>query len=150
MVCCLFGSNPLSEPVMVYYQLDSKENISVIFYLKFKSFQSRKCKIWKYHLQKLWQSCLGLSVFIGDKSWPESMLTNIWYYFDGLVEERPNSRVLALELHLSCTNPSIYCGLKVILLHIKIKTKWCVCNNKLAQTCLILTCFVVYWCHMTT
>ena len=29
-------------------------------------------------------------------------------YFDGLVQERRNSRALAMELRLSCTNPSIY------------------------------------------
>ena len=26
-------------------------------------------------------------------------------YFDGLVQERHNSSALAMELHLSCTNP---------------------------------------------
>ena len=30
------------------------------------------------------------------------------YYIDGLVQERRNSSVLAMELHLSCTNPSIW------------------------------------------
>ena len=29
-----------------------------------------------------------------------------WQYIDGLVQERCNSSALALELHLSCTNPS--------------------------------------------
>ena len=29
-------------------------------------------------------------------------------YFDGLVQERRNSSVLAMELRLSCTNPSIW------------------------------------------
>ena len=29
-------------------------------------------------------------------------------YFDGLVQERRNSNALAMELCLSCTNPSIY------------------------------------------
>ena len=29
-------------------------------------------------------------------------------YIDGLVQERRNSIANALELHLSCTNPSIY------------------------------------------
>ena len=33
---------------------------------------------------------------------------NFPYYIDGLVQERCNSSVLAVELHLSCTNPSIY------------------------------------------
>ena len=30
-------------------------------------------------------------------------------YFDGLVQERRNSHALAMELHLSCTNPSTWC-----------------------------------------
>ena len=33
-------------------------------------------------------------------------------YIDGLVQERRNSSVSAMELHLSCTNPSIYTALK--------------------------------------
>ena len=31
-----------------------------------------------------------------------------WHDIDGLVQERSNSCVLAMELHLSCTNPSIW------------------------------------------
>ena len=31
-----------------------------------------------------------------------------WQHFDGSVQERRNSIANALELHLSCTNPSIY------------------------------------------
>ena len=38
----------------------------------------------------------------------------IWYDIDGLVQERRNSSVLAMELHLSCTNPSIYNHIFVI------------------------------------
>ena len=29
------------------------------------------------------------------------------YYFDGLVQEKRNPSALAMELRLSCTNPSI-------------------------------------------
>ena len=36
MGCRLFGDNPLSKPMIVYYQLDHKEQISIKFYLKFK------------------------------------------------------------------------------------------------------------------
>ena len=32
----------------------------------------------------------------------------LWHDFDGLVQERRNSSALAMELRLSCTNPSIY------------------------------------------
>ena len=34
--------------------------------------------------------------------------SGIWEYFDGLEHERRNSIANALELRLSCTNPSIY------------------------------------------
>ena len=61
MACRLLAGNPLSEPMIVYCQLDQKEHISMKFYLKFKSFRSRKC-IWKCCPQKWRQSCLGLNV----------------------------------------------------------------------------------------
>ena len=35
MACRLFGDNSLSEPMMVYCQLDHKEHISMKIYLKF-------------------------------------------------------------------------------------------------------------------
>ena len=38
MACHLFGTKPLSEPMMTYCQLDPKENISMNYYLKFKVF----------------------------------------------------------------------------------------------------------------
>ena len=41
MHCRLFGDNPLSEPMMVYFQLDPKEHISMKFYLKFRSFHEK-------------------------------------------------------------------------------------------------------------
>ena len=37
----------------------------------------------------------------------EVMVCNV--HVDGLVQERHNSIANALELHLSCTNPSMYC-----------------------------------------
>ena len=46
MACRLFGAKPLSEPMMLYSQLDRKEHISVKFYLKLKSCHSTKCT-WK-------------------------------------------------------------------------------------------------------
>ena len=59
VACCyLFCNNPLSEPMMFYYQLDPTECISMKFRLKFKSFPSRKC-IWRCCLQKWRPSCLG-------------------------------------------------------------------------------------------
>ena len=36
-----------------------------------------------------------------------NMCSIFWQHIDGLVQERRNSSALAMELHLSCTNPSI-------------------------------------------
>ena len=52
MACRLFSDNPLSEPMMVYYQLHPKEHITMKFYLKFISFHSRKWK-WKCEPAKM-------------------------------------------------------------------------------------------------
>ena len=50
MACRLISTKPLSEPMLIYCQLDPKEHISMKFYLKFKHFQSRKgiwaCCLW--------------------------------------------------------------------------------------------------------
>ena len=42
MAWCLFGDNPLLEPMMVYCQLDPREDISLKLYLKFKGFSFMK------------------------------------------------------------------------------------------------------------
>ena len=47
--------------------------------------------------------------FVMKKLFNVSQLTfacNVWPYFDGLMQERRNSIADALELRLSCTNPS--------------------------------------------
>ena len=46
MACRLFGAKPLPEPVWIYCQLDSWEQVSVKFESEFDNFYSRKC-IWK-------------------------------------------------------------------------------------------------------
>ena len=43
MACRLIGAKPSSEPMLPYCRLDTQESISVTFYLKFKSFHTRKC-----------------------------------------------------------------------------------------------------------
>ena len=45
---------------------------------------------------------------ITDSDPHETISTIIWKQFEGLVQERRNSSALAMELHLSCTNPSIW------------------------------------------
>ena len=46
----------------------------------------------------------------GDIKWVRGQHYNTleWHYIDGLVQERRNSSALAMELRLSCTNPSIW------------------------------------------
>ena len=50
IACRPFATKPLSEPMQIYCQFDSKENIWKKFYLKFKSFHSGEY-IWKYGLK---------------------------------------------------------------------------------------------------
>ena len=47
----LFGAKPLSKPTLGYCQLDPKEQTSVKFQSKYKTFHSRK-RTWKYRLRK--------------------------------------------------------------------------------------------------
>ena len=49
MACHLFGTKPLSQPILYYCQLDPKEQTSVKLHSKFRHFHSRKC-IWKCRL----------------------------------------------------------------------------------------------------
>ena len=51
MACRLFGAKPLTEPMLVYCQLVSWEQISVKFEFEFYHFHTRKC-IWKCRLPK--------------------------------------------------------------------------------------------------
>ena len=51
MACRLFGAKPLPEPKLANFQLDSWEQISVKFLLKFHHFYLRKC-IWMCRLPK--------------------------------------------------------------------------------------------------
>ena len=50
MACCLFGTKPLSKPMLGYSQLNPEEQTSMKFQSKYKTFHSRKW-IWKYHLR---------------------------------------------------------------------------------------------------
>ena len=70
------GDNPLSQPMMVCCQLHPKEYVSIKFYLKLKSFHSRKC-IWRCRLQKWRPSCLGLHVLREICLWASIYVYNI-------------------------------------------------------------------------
>ena len=104
----LFGNNPLSEPMMVYCQIDLKEHISMKFYLKFKSFHSRKC-IWKCCLPK----CSPLLNTKDTRITPVLNPSITQFYpndIDGIVQYCSNSSALAIELHQSRNKPVIYSG----------------------------------------
>ena len=58
MACPLFSAKPLPEPMLVYCQLDSWEQVSVNFESEFYHFHSRKC-IWKCCLPKWRPFCPG-------------------------------------------------------------------------------------------
>ena len=60
------------------------------------------CFLWCYREQAAGKTA-ELSVI-----WDAMMLTWHHWNIDGLVQERRNSSALAMELRLSCTNPSIY------------------------------------------
>ena len=62
MACPLFGTEPLSGPMLGYCQLDPQEQISVKFQSKFIHFHSRKC---------IWNCCLrnGGHFVQGAMSW---------------------------------------------------------------------------------
>ena len=65
MACRLFGTNPLSEPILSYCQLDPCKQISVKFELKFQQFSFRKINI---EMSAKWgQLCLGPNVLTSEK-----------------------------------------------------------------------------------
>ena len=43
MACHLFGTKPLSDSVLNYYQMDPWEQILVKFWSKYKTFHYKKC-----------------------------------------------------------------------------------------------------------
>ena len=58
MACHLFGAKPLSKPMLGYCQLNPKQQTSVKFQSKYKTFHSRKY-IWKYCLRNGGHFVLG-------------------------------------------------------------------------------------------
>ena len=68
MACCLFGGKPLPEPMLVYCQLNSSKQVSVIFEFEFYHFHTRKY-IWKCRLPKWWPFCPGGDGSIRSDHW---------------------------------------------------------------------------------
>ena len=85
MACRLFGAKPLSESMLSCCQIDTKEHVSVKFYLRFKSFHSGKCA---WRSGKWWPCYLGLNELIGMgilSTWqllgqPVTKITSQWHF----------------------------------------------------------------------
>ena len=89
MACRLFGAKPLPEPMLVYCQLDSWEQVTVNVESEFYNFHSTKC-IWKCRLPKwrpfcprgdelsnipTWTDCREeVSIFTGGQFWPSGIV----------------------------------------------------------------------------
>ena len=80
MACCLFGTKPLFEPMLVYCPLetiDTKKQISMKFHLTFKSFLSWKC------IRKCcWQNGVHLSKTVSFKKMHLKMSSAKWWLFN--------------------------------------------------------------------
>ena len=61
MACRLIDAKPLSEPMMLYCQLNPKQHISAKFYKKTLQFSLKKLHL-RISSAKLWHFCLGLNV----------------------------------------------------------------------------------------
>ena len=96
MSCDLFDANPLYEPLLHYCQLDI-ESTFIQIVLKIPTLWFKKMHL-EMSSGKWWPLYLWLNVLI-------NMLFS--KCINGLVQERCKSIANALELRLSCTNPSI-------------------------------------------
>ena len=62
--------------------------------------------VWLPGPRRLWKRWRHKIFFIANVRIP-IICYAMWHYIDGLVQEKRNSSALAMELRLSCTNPSI-------------------------------------------
>ena len=80
MACRLFGTKPLSKPMLGYCQLDLQGQTSLKFYSKYKTFYCQKC-IWKYRLPTGTHLSRGRWVDMINDYWPrEQRVTLGWCY----------------------------------------------------------------------
>ena len=77
MACRLFGTKPLSEPMMTYCQLDPKEYISMKYYLNCKRFSFKKMHL-NISSRKWWSFCLSFNVLTlrVESHWPFWLLAS--------------------------------------------------------------------------
>ena len=89
MACRLFCAKPLPEPVMVYCQLDSWQQVSVKFESEFYHFLSMKC-IWTCRLSKWHPFCPGRDELMSSPApavwtWKEHLCGQL-VYLDGVLK----------------------------------------------------------------
>ena len=112
MACRLFGTKPLSKPMLGYCQLDSQEQTSVKFQSKYGHFHSQKC-IWKYHRRN------GNHFVQGQTSWYRRPHGGDWW-FRARLRQLQNISNGATDLHevieiffshkvISCTGKMVVC-----------------------------------------
>ena len=65
----------------------------------------------------------------------------VWSNMDGLVQERRNSIANALELHLSCTNPSIWFDVAYHITN-KVRARIRVCTHKIHPISLLYSQYI--------
>ena len=68
------------------------------------------CREWLLTTLKFWGIFVKyVSFSLRRTQYTKGLLHHMKWYIDGLVQERHNSSALAMELHLHCNNPAIYC-----------------------------------------
>ena len=114
MICFLFSTKPSSKLTLTcHYPL---KQASVKLCSNFNNFYSRKlivkccCKSWQFgsNLRQLVSVCQYDPSFPIDTSYWHLPHCKIRCHVDGWVQKRRNCNALAMELRLSCTNPSMW------------------------------------------
>ena len=82
MACRLLGTKPLSEPMITYNELAPKEQNSVKFLIKIRTFPFTKMRL-KMPPGKWWLCCLGLNVLKIFDNGKKTELYNVQRYKHG-------------------------------------------------------------------
>ena len=101
MACHLFGSKPLSEPMLPYCQLDPKEHILVKIYSKFTRVHSRKNVVCEMAAMLFQPQCVN-----DDMEWKKksNCIMSHYHQISNIIKSW-NFNVSRLFLHLSFPNP---------------------------------------------
>ena len=98
-------------PKWLWYGWSYCTNLHIIVFLRFFfCFYAILIKMKNWFVRKpiiLWQTCAKIKPFFTDSPLLVLVILGWFCHIEGLVQERCNSSASAMELHLSCTNPSI-------------------------------------------